>query len=1486
MHTLPLGQTQKRDLSGQQLKSYNLLELIGEGGFGAVYRAYQPVVDRSVAVKVILPDYANQPEFIRRFDVEAQLVARLEHMNIVPLYDYWRDPAGAYLVMRLMRGGSLRSSLIRGKTWELVEIARLLDQISSALSVAHRNNVVHRDLKPDNILLDEDNNAYLTDFGIAKDITTISPVDEPIIGSPDYIAPEQIRREPISIKTDIYSLGVVLYELLTGKAPFDAPSDTQLLRQHIHTPLPPLQSIRPDLPVSLNNVLRQATAKSPDARYPDALSLATDFRQSLGLNILEDSTGQTGSSHTRATVRRSETLLVRDTRTLQPENPYKGLKPFQEADAADFFGREALVKQLLDELREPIPFLAVVGPSGSGKSSVVKAGLIPALRQGMIAGSQNWFIAQMTPGSRPFEELEAALLRIAANNPGSLMATLKSSERGLMRAVIDIMPQHNSQIVLFIDQFEEIFTLVEDEAERALFLNSLYYAMTAIDAPLRVVVTLRADFYDRPLLYGGIGQLVRSYTEVVLPLSPEEMEQAIIKPAERSGLLYEPELITAIIADVNKQPGSLPLLQYALTELFEKRQGIELMLESYHAIGGVSGALAKRADELYETLDIDGKEAVRQIFLRLVTLGEGTEDTRRRVLLSELIATQDDRQGGTPIRDVIDLFGKFRLLTFDHEKQTRAPTVEVAHEALIQKWGLLRDWLDNSRDELRIQRRLAAATQDWLNAKRDSSYLATGDRLTQFESLSRMTTIALNKDETAYLSASIQGRKRAAARLRLFIATLVIFSLVALGLAALAFDRQNSATYEATIARSRELAVTALLNQGQLDRALLLGVEALRTANTFEARNSLLTALQSNPAIVTFVSGDGVPVRSLAYSPDGSLIAYGNRDGTIRFIDGLSRQPTEIALEGHTAPINALVFSPDGQILASGGSDATVRLWDVKTGQPIGGPLQSHADAIWGIAFSADGEMLASAGGGTIQRWDVSEGQPIGDPLQSHDGIVLTVIFSQDGQTIISGGDDHLLRLWNAETGELLDEPLEEHPDDVFTLALSPDGSYLASGDAAHNIILWDASSYQPLAQWDTEQTDYIRKLVFNADGSLLVSASDDGTLKVWDMFSGEQVGNTLAGHQGAVWGAVFDPAGQTLVSASTDGYLIFWNPLAQITLGQPLAEHPETVLDIIFSPDSRWIISGTGNTQPSTQVVDNAVRVWDTESGEMVSEFHGHNGAVTAVSISPDGKRIASASLDLTVMISDPVTGEMIGDPLEGHTRAVYGLAFSPDGQFLASGGEGGRVFLWDMTAEQSTGRLIVDSGSKVWALAFSPDSKILAGGLDGGVLQLWNVETAEAVGEPLTRHNDAVVTLAFSSDGQTLATGSWDNSVILWDTDTWQPRGEPITSTDWVSGVAFSPDNQTLAYSSFNQTISLWDIPTNQSIGQPLIGHQDAATDVAFSRSGLLASASADRSIILWDVAPAVWQTMACQIANRSLTPEEWQQFFGSEAYRQTCP
>ncbi|MEP6983960.1 MAG: protein kinase [Chloroflexota bacterium] len=1487
-----------KNLSGQTIKGYELRELIGNGGFGAVYRAYQPSVDREVAIKLILPEHADDPDFIRRFESEAQVVARLEHPHITPLYDYWREPGMAILVMRLLRGGSLQDSLERKGAWQPADVVRLVDQISGALTTAHRNNIIHRDLKPANILLDEEGNAYLADFGIAKKLTQEpqSNTQEDRYGSPAFISPEQVIGQAVSPQTDIYSLGMVIYVTLTGQTPFfDIDTDT-VIRKQLSDTLPPIQTIRPELPYPVNIIIWRATSKRPESRYPDANTLANEFRQVLSpetsANVMTQ-LSKPGIPRVLSNPQSAKTIIL-DTPS-EFTNPYKGLQAFQEADAKDFFGRKTIIERLISKLSQnekSSQFLAIVGPSGSGKSSIALAGLIPALKRGALFGSQEWFYLQMTPGSNPLQQLADGLLSIAANTPASLTDLFGSATDTLATIIPKILPADGSELVLLIDQFEELFTLVPTEEIRVHFLQLLVKAVQSPSSRLKLIITLRADLYDRPLQYASISELMRDNTEIVLPLSLPEMEEAIVSPAERYGIQFEHGLVSRIISDVNQQPGALPLLQFALTELFENRDGYLLKIEGYETAGGVLGALARRAEEVYLSLDSFSQAAAHQMFLRLVSLAEGAEDTRRRVTRTELNVIATDK---TIVQHVLDEFGKHRLLTFDYEPGTRTPTVEVAHEALIRVWDRLREWLQSSREELRLHRRLSISSNEWLNTSKDKSYLASGARLVQFEALAVSPVIKLTPDESAYLWGSVAARQRAARRLRNIMIGVGIAAIIAFALALFAFDRQRTAEIEsqranneAIVSRSRELAITALRPENRLDLALLLSLESLNTANTFEARNSLVTSLEAKPQMTHFLTAHTDTVRALAYSPDGQILASAGKDLSIILWDTQTNRPIGQPLMGHTNWINALAFSPDGHTLVSVSIDGTIRRWDVTAGKPIDAPIDPKTTEQWSVAFNPDGKSFATGDkDGTVTLWDASTGKALGEPLTGQTDIIYALAYSPDGKMLASGSGDGTIRLWDSSTGKLIGNPLEQATS-VFAIAFSPDGNRLASSGVDETVTLWDPATGEGIDEIATGHTKRVKAIAYSPDGTLLATASDDMKISIWDAQTLKKIDPDLTGYPDqtgvpAIWSIAFNPKDQSLAVASAGNAIMIWDLSAQQPFIQNIISEPSDVLATAFSPNGKIYASSGGSKGD-----DNLIHLWDGATNKEIKTLPNAVGYVTNLAFSPDSSKLVSASSNNALNIWDIATAKSLNTiNLTGNNRLIIPIAYSPDGKTIASGNANGEVDLWSAETGQEIGLPLRQHTGAIFSLAFSPDGKQLASASADRTVLIWDIATQKTVGVPLTGHDDEVWAVKFSPDGQIIATGSADRTVRLWDSSTHLQIGQPLIGhNNLVISLDFIPDGSILISGSQDNKVILWDMAQKLPLGKPLVGHSNLINSVSVSPDGLsFISGGSDSQLIRWDIKLDDWRKNACSIANRNLTSAEWERYFGGVPFHATC-
>jgi basic membrane lipoprotein Med (substrate-binding protein (PBP1-ABC) superfamily)/DNA-binding SARP family transcriptional activator len=517
-------------------------------------------------------------------------------------------------------------------------------------------------------------------------------------------------------------------------------------------------------PFSERPVIQLMHALYRAGRQAEALRAFQRFRRGL-----VDELGIEPSPEMR---RLEEQILVHDPRLASPSagpalesartivNPFKGLHPFREADADDFFGRDRLVAEVVGRVDEGARLVALVGPSGSGKSSAVRAGVVPALRRAAVAGSGRWLFASMVPGAHPFAELEAALLRSTNDGPESLTTQLEDETLGLLRCVLRVLPDDTSRLVLVIDQFEELFTLVESETERRRFLANIVAAIEDPHARLILMITLRADSYHHPLGYAEFAARLATNVVHVLPLTMDELESAALKPAAQCGVSVEPALLAELLADVVGEPGALPIFQYALTELFDRRDGDTLTAATYRAMGGVRGALSRRADDLFHRLTLDQQRAARQLFLRLVMITEHDDWGRRRVPASEIVSLDVDV---VTMESVIDQFGRQRFLAFDRDHSSGAPTVEVAHEALLWEWARLRGWIEDGRQDVKRRVALDAAVVEWANAELDDDYLLAGNRLAEYERWQASTSMSLTAREQQFLAASLTRRDKVAA---------------------------------------------------------------------------------------------------------------------------------------------------------------------------------------------------------------------------------------------------------------------------------------------------------------------------------------------------------------------------------------------------------------------------------------------------------------------------------------------------------------------------------------------------------------------------------------------------------------------------------------------------------------------------------------------------------------------------------------------------
>jgi len=1452
--------------SARGIPGYELRDEIGSGPLGVVHRAYQSSVGREVAVKTIQPLWANHPEFLRRFEVEAQLVARLEHPHIVPLYDYWRDPSGAYLVMRWMRGGTLEQRLADGAL-SVSQAEQLLSQLGPALASAHRSGVVHGDIKPTNVLFDEDGNAYLSDFGIATGLYGSADPHNLPAGYP-------INGEAPCVQGDVGALGLLLYQCLSGVEAPQTPVPGSILGEQPASLLPATIGEPDEIPQQITDVLLRATAVDPDDRYAGVNEFMAAWESALGATDAE---------------------IDYDLRS-DARNPYKGLRPFDEPDADDFHGRERLIAQLADAV-EADRLVTVIGPSGIGKSSVVKAGLIPTLRRGVVPGSDEWLITAMTPGRDPFGELAVALTRISVFPTVDLEETLRSGPLSLVDSARRLLPP-DTPLLLVIDQFEELFTLIDSEHDRSTFLDLLVETAAAQDGMIRIVLTMRADFMDRPLGYARFGDLFRKGVVLISTPSNTELRAIVEEPARAVGVRFEAGLVDRIVNDVEDQPGGLPLLEFSLSELFDQRDADLLTLSSYNEAGGVLGTIGRRAEVLYHDLDPVSQETARQLFLRLVTVSETGRDTRRRVSATELhrLGISEDA-----VASVLDAFGRYRILTFDRDPVTRTPTVEVAHEAVLSEWKRFESWIEDHREDLLLHRRLTAAINEWEDSGRDSAYLLSGGRLEGFESWVADTDMVITSVERDFLVTSRtrdnEQRSKRNRRRSWILTGFAGAAVIALILAVAALYQSSLRSSEAAVNHARELSAGAM---GNLDTdpelSMLLALEALSVTPEpqREAVEALHAAVLTSRTEFLLSSPDDLPLSdgpAVTTTPDGTVASTGAGDW-ITLHDGATGAFVGVLapgslLSGDGSPLGppSIDANPATGEIAAVYGDGLLRIWG-----PEGERVVWSADTVPGApVYSPDGRWLAivtDADPAVLSVWDATAGDQlwIQELTEIHGPVV----------SFSPSGDELAIAWWSgieSGTGQVavLDRVTGEEKRRVDpgvaigSIAWSPDGTQIFHGTEAGALMVW-ISDLAELVTVRTEHSGSLDEIEFSADGSLLATRSAGGTIKIWTTDPLDPIVTLPASDSGE--SMAFSPDGGQLFASYDNGTVRAWTTQSE-GLGEWMAAAPTGSifgLDVDVSGEYLVAHSAGGRFQPG------GATMWRTDTGELQYDLDGLTdfaaGGVTYLAAgdrfaAQDASVVAVEDSDETVVsygpiqIRDAVDGVVLFDleGSEGFDRQQ--LSVSPDGRYLASGGtgdqgDGSSASVYEFGSGRLLHRLAHPDGI-VTATAFSPDRAVLATGSCGGTpgaLRIWDWEREVLLQR--VEYPGCIIRAAFSPTESIVAVVGYGPSLV-WDVDASHEIYTLAGDAGDAFSVTFSPDGQHLATAGMDGMLRIWDATDGSELLAISLSSTSLGDVVFFPDGDRVVAGSVDGS--LWVVALDTddLASIAQDRLTRTLTPDE---------------
>jgi WD40 repeat protein/DNA-binding SARP family transcriptional activator len=1118
--------------------------------------------------------------------------------------------------------------------------------------------------------------------------------------------------------------------------------------------------------------------------------------------------------------------------------PFQGLAPFGADDARFFFGRERLIAKVIARLAGA-PVIALVGASGSGKSSVLQAGLLPALASGVLPESDRMRQVVLRPGDHPLGALERAGLA-----------------------------DPEERVLLAVDQFEEVWAACPDEDEREAFLDAL--VAVAERPAIRALLAIRADFYGRCATHAGLAALLDGRDVLVDRMRPDELRDAIELPAREVGLSVDAGLVDTLVTDVAAEPGGLPLLSSALVELWRRRGDGVLRLEAYEEAGGVQGAVARLAEEAYGSMTAPQRTAARRIFLRLATDEPGAI-VRRRVPLEDFDVARDE-DVALALAVLIDR----RLLIASND------TVEVAHEALLHQWPRLAGWLEEDADGRRLHAHVARAAREWEESGREPGELYRGARLAAALTWSETRRGDLNARECEFLDAgrALADReatraRRANRRLRVLLAGVAVLLVLAVIGGAFALSQRSHARDQASLADAERLGAQALV-EPKLDRSMLLAVAGQRIRDTRETRGNLLAAQLRSPAAIGELHGDGNRPLVMDLSPGGRTLAVGDNFGTVRFYDTASRRQIGPPYTG-TESAFAMGYSPDGRTIAVGGF-GYLELVDAASRRGFRSLLGPRGSlAISGITFASDGRVMTAVGtpaatgvapaAAEVIRWRAADGARLGHPVRVPDARSRNLASLPDGRLVLGG--DAGVELRDA-TGA---RRLRSYPVAAHVMALSPDGRTLVAGSVDGTLRALDLASGK-VRSFAGRHAQAVQSVGFTPNAKTVISTGDDAAVMTWDART-RQPRETFQGHAGRVLTQAVSDNGTTLYTASLDGDVIIWDLAGQRRLGRPFVVGPGNPTQPFFdvSPDG---------SQLAVPQQDGTVRLLDAATLTERSRLRVPGGPAYFAAFSPDGKWLAITGTHGLAELVDRRSGR-VAATMHGHTGGVWWATFSPDGRTLATTSDDGTLRFW-RAPSGAPARTPWKIGVSLGNAAFSPDGRAVAFASQDRPIDVRDVRT----GRTLARLGSFGQSATFTRDGRTLITGAVDGKLRLWSTRTWRLLGRPIAAhAGYVLSSQFGPDGRLLATGGTDGTVRLWDLASRRPLGTPLPGQANWWVAPRFSPDGrrLFAIYENGRAYA-WPTTVAAWRRHACTVAARDLTASERQDFLPDRDGTRVCP